>query len=138
MPFNKIKSNLKVIYTSAPCFIQFLYMSKVLWWGIGGILGVRFMITYLNYLVIYPFNILLIFLGLIGLIGALFNQYYLNLIFALSMVFIFSCIGLTFLQHAWETISAGTYFIDMLGTIWLTFRIQLDHAKEKRYLQFNI
>jgi len=127
----KIRPNLKILFRSAPNFIQFLYVAKVLWWGIGGALGIRFIISYLNYLVIYPNYLLLIILGLIGLTGIFFNKYFLNIVFALSMVFISSCIGLTFLRHAWETISAGTYFIDMFGAIWLTFRIHSDHLKRK-------
>jgi hypothetical protein len=132
-----VKNNIKTLFLSAPNFIQFLYIAKVLWWGVGGVLGVRFLIEYLNYLVVYPANLCLIVVGLIGLIGLLFNKYFFNIIFAFLMVFISSCIGLTFLRNALDTISAGTYFIDIFGAIWLTFRIQYMHLKDSRNLWFG-
>jgi hypothetical protein len=137
MPTNLVKTNLKTLFYSAPHFIQFMYVAKILWWGIGGALGVRFIITYLNYLVIGVSHWILILIGMIGLIGILFNKYALNVIFALSMLFISACIGYTFITRASETISAGTYFIDIFGTIWLFFRIQNEHYKKKRYLEFR-
>ena len=129
IPFREIIKNLKIAITVSPLFLQLFYSLKVLWWGIGGFCGVRFIVGHLNYLVEFPWNIVLICMGIIGLLSGLLRKQNFNILFAIANVFLFALAFLTFLTHPPEyiSISAGNYGIDLIGAIWLLFRIRKNH-----------
>lgn len=134
MPLSDIKQNLKEVILSASSFTQLFYISQLLWWGIGGMCGVRFIINQLNYFVSFPINALIALISVLGFVGLFYKKSGLNVIFGVCNVFLFTTVSLTFLLHSpILSISAGNYFIENLGAIWLLFRIQRNGARIIRY-----
>jgi len=103
----------------------------------GIFFGLYFSLHYLDYLTYNPVSLSMLFFGLIGLIGLLRGTYTLSFIFSIFNVFFFACVSLTFFKYDSHSVAGVNYFIEMLGAVWLTFRIQNDQAKKNRYSQFR-
>lgn len=135
--FEGTHSSFKDILLSTPRFVQFLFAIRHIWWGIGALLfNFHFTLQYLDYIA-SPFISSGCFLfGIMGIIGVIKSKYPLEITFAIFNLFVFATIAFTFLSHDPRSMSSINYFVEMLGSIWLVFRIQGNHAKAKRLKEF--
>jgi hypothetical protein len=74
--------------------------------------------------------------GSLGISGCLKQKYLLEISFAVFNLLIFALIALTYLQYYPRSMSSINYFVQMLGSIWLVFRIQHNNAKTKRLKEY--
>lgn len=128
---------LNKVFSSDFSFLQLLFSIKILWWGIGGVLGVKFIIWQLNYLINFPLNIILIGVGLFGFYSLLAKKYLITLSFSILNLFLFSSVSLTFFHsfrsNFWS-ISGGNYLLETLAAIWMTFRVKDLVNKDSKYI----
>lgn len=130
-------SSLREIFLSTPKFVQFLFSIRHIWWGTGAFFfNFHFTLNYLDYLSQFPYSFCSLVFGFIGLIGVVRGKYMLEMAFAIFNLLLFSLIALTFLRYDPRSMSSINYFVEMLGSIWLVFRIQHNHAKAKRLQEF--
>lgn len=113
-------------------FIQLMFVSILIWWVVGGFLDIKFIIPYLNYLVEFPWNILVAFTMVLGIIGICLDRYIVNLIFSLLNIFLFGSVALAFWTHS-VSMSGGTYTVLLIVSLLLLNRIQ-----EKKKIQTEI
>lgn len=85
---------------------------------------------------------LMSFAGLCGLTAAWRSWFYISYIFHILSVFIFGMISFSFFRHDPAAVAGVNYFIEMLGPVWLTVRIQTlckfsyeSHIQEKALAQ---
>lgn len=103
--------------------LQFLYGLRVVWWGIGSALGMAFSLPFLNYLRNWSFSIVMIGIGLIGLISATKQYYWLSYWFHISAILLFSMVSYSFFFNQPESIAGVNYALETAGLMWMTFRV---------------
>jgi len=129
-PIQSTRDNFRQIFLSTPLFLQFLFALRQLWWGIGTAhFHFYFSIRQLDYLSSPWAGYIMIFFGLVGLFGVVRGKYYPTITFSIFNVFLFGIIALSFVENDVHSVSGVNYFIEMLGAIWLVFRVQYDRAK---------
>jgi len=101
--------------------LQTIYSLKLLWIGIAGLLGVRYIVSDLNYLTVLPVNVIVLIAGLWGIFGVLSRCYFCNFLFALFNFGLYIIITMTFYFHPPEfiSISMGQYATDVIGSFLL-------------------
>ncbi len=131
------KKNLLEVFISAPTFLQFLYAVRNLWWGIGIYLfSMTFFLEHLQYLTKPIFSIGLFLSGVSGIFGIMQNNHKLNYFFAILNVFILANISISYFIFLPKSVGGINYFIEMLGAVWLSYRLQRDKAKNIRYKSY--
>lgn len=137
--FTLTRGNLREVLFSTPKFLLLLFSFRLLCWGFSAyFFNFTFSLGLLHWLSNPEISISGIILGILGLIGVIYDIYYCSITFLLFNLLIFSLISLTYLQFDPKSMAAINYFVEMLGSIWLVFRIQHDHyinKNIKKYLE---
>lgn len=112
---------------SAPVVWAFFYSLASLWFGTASIWGATFREPNMNWITIYPYNLILVGFGIFGLIVTLLKFHWLHMVHTIGNVFLFALIFTTYCTNSMLTSqTTGIYGIAMMGAIWLAIRTAAD------------
>ncbi len=130
--YSKIWENVRAAFQNGTNFLLLMYVMMFLTWGIGGLLGQAFVLAPMNYLLIFPVNILILGSALIGAAGIGLASYPIKRIFGLLNVFIFASISINLVRYTLFAISTNTYIILTFFSILLLGKIEVDRRAKNR------
>lgn len=130
MDKKQISFGLRDTLLHTPYFVQLFYAARELWMGISPLYNFHFAIDKFQTRNAW----VLIFLALLGIIGAFSKQFWANSLFSFLNLLLFSYITLTYIKTDPQSGGGVNYAIETLGAIWLVYQV---HYRRKRRLEFK-
>jgi hypothetical protein len=120
---SSIQSKLSNFAYNPPTVVLFLCSLRDVLWGACLDFKFHVLLPQLNYIVNPYIGSVVLLFGLIGIFGAIKNNYILTLIYCIFNIFSLAVLCITYLESD-ANINGISYLIDLLMNIWLIYKVQ--------------